>query len=244
MDYGIFKMCGALARLCMAVIFVSVASVSATGYEQYLQAHNAYADGNYQKAVDLFGGLPHKNLPVLYNLGWAYYKNGNVYEALKSFFSAARNAYGTERIRAFELYEQMQQELGIYKAENSYFKKIRQLSWYIPTVLLQLLLVLLSVILMIIVTYKRKRIFFYCVVVCMIGISLLVYGRYAEKTTLHAFAKMHEITVYTGPDNTYGTVSREPQGTLFSIVSQHDLWYCVAFDHHRGWVSVKEVDVV
>jgi len=243
MDYGIFKMCGALARLFVAVIFTSAALLSAMGYEHYLQAHNAYADGNYQKAVDLFSGLSHESVPVLYNLGCAHYKNGNLYEALKSFYCAARSAQGAERVRAFDLYEQMQQALGIYKAENSYFKKIRQLSWYIPTVLLQLLLLLLML-LVILSTYKRKRIFFYCVLLCAVGIFLLVYGRYTEKTAPIAFAKQHETTVYTGPDNTYGTVSQVPQGTLFSIVSQHDLWYCVAFDYHRGWVSTKDVDVV
>jgi hypothetical protein len=114
----------------------------------------------------------------------------------------------------------------------------------VPTVALQLCSLFLLVLLLILCTSKRTHIFFYGVLLCAAGVTFLTYSRYVEESRPVAIAKQHEVTVYTGPDSTYGTVAVVLQGTRFSIVSQHDLWYCVAFDRHRGWVAAKDVDLV
>jgi uncharacterized protein YgiM (DUF1202 family) len=117
-------------------------------------------------------------------------------------------------------------------------------STLVPTFLQQLLLLFLLVLLMALCISRRTHIFFYCVLLCATGMTLLIYSRYVEESRPVAFVKHDEITVYTGPDSTYGIVAVVKQGTRLSIVSQHDLWYCVAFDHQRGWVAAKDVDLV
>jgi hypothetical protein len=123
------------------------------------------------------------------------------------------------------------------------YRFFKMCSTLVPTFLLQLSLLFLLVLLMMLCISRRKRIFFYFVLVCAIGMTLFVRSVYREKTRPVAFAKQQETTLYTGPDSTYGIVTVVEQGTRFSIVSEDGLWYCVAFDHHRGWVAAKDVDL-
>lgn len=114
----------------------------------------------------------------------------------------------------------------------------------VPTFLWQLALLFLLVLLILLCIFRRTGIFFYGVLVCTVGMTLFVRNVYLEKKRPLACAKQQETTLYTGPDSTYGIVTVVKQGTRFSIVSEYGLWYCVAFDHQRGWVAAKDVDLI
>ncbi len=249
MDYGIFQIWHTIKHTFLrgaglySLLVVSTLGAS-NNYESYLQAHSAYAQGDYAHALELFAKLPETSFPMLYNLGWAWYKNGDAYNALRSFFKAARLASGLERTQAYTMYEQMQKELGIYKPQNFYYAQLVRFSAYIPDLLLQLITLLLLLLLLLCVVYKRTGLPLYILFLCAIGSTMCTYMRYHDKTSIVAFAKESSTSLHAGPGVEYGIVAKASQGTLFTIVSQHDLWYCVAFDYQRGWVPAKDVDLV
>lgn len=246
MDYGIFQIWHTIKHTILRTARLSSLFVVSTlgansNYESYLQAHNAYAEGDYAHALELFAKLPETSFAVLYNLGWTWYKNGDAYQGLIYFFKAARLASGLERIQAYAMYEQMQKELGIHKPHNVYYAQLVRYSAYIPDLFLQLATLLL-LLLVLCCIYKRKWAYVCVLLACAIGMILCTYKRYQEKNAPIAFAKQESNPLRAGPGEEYGIVSHVPQGTLFTIVSHHDLWYCVAFDHQRGWVSAKDMD--
>lgn len=231
-----------------SIVISALFTVSMLGaqhtYEQYLQAHNAYAHGNYEEAAALFARLPEDSFSGLYNRAWACYKQGDSYAALVSFFKAIRSSFGSERMQAYTMYTQMQKELGIYKSQHFFYILCRRLSFYIPNLLLQVLSILCLFLLALCMMFWRKTFFLYSLFIAAVFLTIITYMQYKEETSAFVFAKQRPTALHAGPDAEYAVVCSVPQGTVGCIVSQCDLWYCVAFDHQQGWVPAKDVDLV
>ena len=248
MDYCFFQVWHAMIMCTYAFIFfmfgIATQNIDATVHESYLQAHNAYAQENYKAAIVLLSTMPATSFPVLYNLGCAHVKSGNNYEALKAFFKASRIASGFEHVQAYDRYEQMQKKLGLPQVKNKYKDILLRSMGYVPTLPMQIMCFFLLLMTVFFNVYTGKKWLAYTLLVCAVVATAFTYYRYQEKTAVVAFAKLNMVAVHTGPDEQYAVVSQVPQGTEFAIVSTHDLWYCVAFNTQRGWVPVKNLDLM
>lgn len=226
------------------LLIVTVTCKGATVFDRYLQAHNAYVQQNYKEAVILLRDLPGTSFPVLYNLGCAYAKSGNNYEALKAFFKAARISSGPDSVRAYDSYVQMQKNLGIFEQKNGIVLCVERLMRYMPTLLMQCIALLLLLLMLSYVFYWRSRKLLFSLTVISLFCMFVLYQRYRENTSVVGFAKHATIIVRTGPDEQYAAVSTVPQGTQFSIVSKIDLWYRVDFNQQQGWVRAADTDLI
>ena len=233
--YSIFFFC----------VFVVSVFMRGTVDAQYLRAHNAYAQKDYQGALELLSGLSENSFPIIYNLAWAHYKNGNYYQAMNTFLKAVRIGSGSDRVCAYTLYEQMKQKLALSYDTNQYKIFLKKIFLRIPTFILQILsFIMLLITLLCFVVYKGKR--FVCIglLICAVCSTASLYYRYTELTKTVMLANKEKVAVYTGPDEQYGIVAMVPLGTHFSVISTQQLWHCVCFDQQRGWVHAQDLDLI
>ncbi len=231
-----------------SIFFFCVCAASVGMYSsedsQYLRAHTAYAQGNYQEVINLLSNLPENSFPIVYNLGWAQYKNGNYYQAMKLFLKAMRIGSCSDRLRAYTLYEQMQDKLALPLKAGKYTIFLMRIFLSIPTFLIQLLSLIMVLLTLVCIMYRRK--WFVCLIVALSAAFCTagLYYRYTELTKTIALANKEKVAVYTGPDDQYGIVEMVPLGTHFSVVSTQKLWYCVGFNKQRGWVHTQDLDLI
>lgn len=246
MDRGFFKNGDTMSiytQACMLLLMMWGCAVNSTEYEQYLQAHKAYAQGDYEQSITLLSGLPQKSAAVLYNLGWSYYKQQRLYEALVCFKKAACISWGTTRIQADRIYRQLQQQLNIPDGMNPYVRTLIYWSWYIPTLLLQVLTLIVLILMLICMYYGSLRIWIIpCIVLSML--SGLVYIRYDEETACIACTKQPSVTLYAGPSDTYAPIGNLQRGTELRIDAREDNWYRVRAGGAVGWLAATDVECV
>jgi|GEM_PF-6022241 len=246
MDHSIFKDVTMMKlNICIfSFTFMLSGSVTlTTNYENYLQAHGAYTAGDYARATTLLSTLPANSFAILYNLGWAQYKQRNYYEALLAFKRASHRASGALRIQADRMYHQMQEALGIADTHKKYFREAQYFLWFVPTIVLQLMLLILclgSV---------------WCLYRCSVRMSTslcaltllaggLVYVRYIEDTKAIALIKQPHATLHSGPDHSYASHDTLTRGTEVQIDAREQNWCRVVAHATIGWIHTTELDIV
>lgn len=226
---------------CSFVLIIS-SIISAADFEQYLQAHNAYAAGRYEEAAGLFAGLPYKSFSAFYNCAVASAKVGKIYEALKAAKYATRFSAGADHIRAQQIYRMLQNQLQIPQGKHVYIAHIQQYSRYIPTIFIQLCTFFLGLLLIMCVLYRVRLLFTLLLSFCMLVSMLLVCLRYSEENQWSILVKQMNAHVHSGPHDQYAVLYTAPLGMEFTVTKKENDWYCVHNDGCHGWISARDVD--
>jgi hypothetical protein len=218
--------------------------IYASDLELYLQAHNAYVEGNYLQAAELFAKVPHHSFPVYYNSALSYAKAGQLYAALQAARKAVSVASGADRVKASALYRALQQQLGLPVVEHYYQTQCNTYFNYIPTLLLQLITILLALILLFCVWYHTRVFFTLLLTLGMLVSMFLSYLRYMNETQSCSLVKNEKVKLYSGPNDRYAVLHAVPQGTEVIIKAREDEWCCVTSATGSGWIAAADLDSI
>lgn len=227
--------------------YMSIGTIFATECEQYLQAHNAYSQKEYTQAITLFSQLPQNNFPVLYNLGWSYLKNNELYLALRSFKKALAFCSGACNVQTYMLCKQIQGDLGVPINASRYFDWYYRFNAYFPTLALQLIFLFfffMAGFVLYASWYSTKKFLFSVILVstCMSG--FIVYDRFCLESKVTFLIKNNNSCMHTGPDHWYTVLTKLGQGMDGYIVSSDGEWHCISCGGRIGWVNAINVDII
>jgi hypothetical protein len=220
----------------------------ATMYETYLQAHEQYAQGDFDAAYKQYITLPMHSFPFLYNFGCIQYQRGCYYDALLAFLKARACARGQDSARAQQACLRNCKKLGIVMPTiySPYFAQGIAIVCTIPLLIVQLLWLLLISITVLYYMHARRRSMLISsfLLISMVCWFIMLYLYYYDTTVHSALVKNQETAVYTGPDTRYGIITRLPPYCMVIVNKKQDGWCRIKSGNYIGWVPTSMIDIV
>ena len=219
---------------------IVIMHIHAHAQELFLQANEWYEHGAYDKAIEAYTILPEKGFGVYFNMGNAYYKKGDLIQALIHWKKAQRLAYGSSLEKVLKQVAFVQKELHINDTNTEkIMMHVGPYVSYIPMLAVQffwfLLLCMMMYMALCMHGYKRVLYAFLLVIACA-----TVGGIYAIKRALQlpACAIVHnkEASLYVGPNSQYHAIASLVPGNQVSICQQTNNWCKISCGNIKGWI--------
>ena len=255
------RACALIAALALAALPMAASAQGPVDLEAMAATNALYEDGRYEQAARSFQQLVDKGYgdPVLYyNLGNAYFKQGDIGRAILNYLRAERLAPRDDDIRA-NLDFARSQTLDLLESGEAPFVRFvtgllfRVTAGELGAVALTLWLLFAACLLLLIVgprswlAWTRPAALVTAVLLLLGGGSLA--GRlYVDSTSREAVIVAEEVDVVSGPGNRYNPEFTLHAGAETGLVERRGVWARIALtgDSLQGWVpaaSVEEVEV-
>lgn len=234
-----------------AVPFAWGAADVATGL--YNRGNEHYAAGEYEEAIEEYLGAVAcgvENGVLYYNLGNAYFKEGDLGRAILWYERARRLLPRDEDVRANLDYalaflaDDLPTPspgilLGWLFAVSTFFN-LRELVFLVSGAYAALVLAAILLILYRGVRFRRALLFAAVVLGCcllFVG-SIFAYRIYARSHAIHAIILAHETDARSGPGDDYQKLFTLPRGTSVEIREQRQGWILVKLPTGAGgWIA-------
>lgn len=223
----------------------------------FAQANKQYSEGNYDAAIagyeELLNGKNH-SASLYYNLGNAYFKQGNLANAILNYERAYRLAPSDKDIKANLdfAYTQIADKIDtppryfITKWVHSLSHKLHSNSWtYLGIAFWALLF--LSLVLFIRTHSESKRKVLFPLLLISLFIALFsfyaAYSQYSEaKKYNYAIVFAQNITIKSTPSNNGTSLFILHEGTKVKILDKVGEWYKIQLtDNREGWLPSKKI---
>lgn len=202
--------------------------------ETFLQAAQAYQDGNYEKALYLYDGLPNKSGIIWYNVGNCYFRTGQTTQAIACWLQAVYDVPRTWRQAAWH---------NSAYAQNvpiSNLEQLKQEVAWLPLGLLQLLCVLSLLSLAICIFLRvRTRLCAGATVLVFVTVAMANVG-YGERWRQHVVVQ-HKTALRAGPAHDYAPLDMLEVGMVADVIALDGQWCKLRGALGDGWVASSQV---
>ncbi len=221
--------------------------------ELYLQAHELYKAGKFDKAYENYQQIPNKSAYVNYNLGNCAYKLGKYGYALL-YWKRAEAHWGvfnrSELLHNIELVkkrlaelsqnneDQPRSSIGIWAEKCK--SAVISLMQSIPLLYLQLIFLFVWISLFVIRRCPVERSLKYATIplVFVVGtLCSMLAMKYGFRFMKHGIVVASQATVRSGPGETFQVLMNVREGDEGTIKAMASDYYKVAFNGKIGWIS-------
>lgn len=224
---------------------------SSAQHNPFHEAENAYANGLYQEAIDLYQQLITKPLTqheLYFNLGNAAYKKGNLVLAVQSYRRAQYLAPTDPDIRANLRYAL--DTVGAPLPERSRFEQIvfslSESQWI--TLAIALYGLLFSILFIKLILNRPhiilKRLAYLCTFSLLL--SILALTQYQKRNKHPEYVVIEsKLAVKLAPLENSKTAFNLPAGAIVSPLRTHqNEWHQIKINHQTGWVKYHQIDPI
>ncbi len=224
-------------------------------YTTFVQANQVYKGTNYSKAISLYNkalSLGFAPGGLYYNLGNAYYRNGDLGKAIASYLRARqllpRNSdvlenLNTARSQTIDKIVPNEPPAALRQFLFLYYKfSLDELLW-MTAVLLAAVFLLLSIYTFFRISPIRSFIKITVIVFVIIGTTAAVkfYNILSHST---AVITSKEAVVRAGPGDSYAEIFVIHNGTEIKILEKKDNSAKIKVDKKKGWINVNDIDII
>jgi tetratricopeptide (TPR) repeat protein len=229
-------------------------NASADLKEDFDKGVEAYNQGDYQQALDIFKAVldsGYVSPELYYNLGNSYYKNGQRGMAVASYLQAQRLAPRNEDIRANlhfvrstlrdKIEDSLQNPIWEFIKDTSFYFRTNELTWIAFAIY-----IIITAFLIFMVIYRRKNIavlsiLFTAVFLLVVSISLLAINININYHTPRAVITEPEVDILAGPGAISEVRFTAHEGLTFQILKQESGYYEGIFANKlKGWVEISK----
>ncbi|AZQ43068.1 tetratricopeptide repeat protein [Nonlabens ponticola] len=226
----------------------------------FAKANNAYTNGNYQEAQELYSSILQSgkhSVQVYYNLGNTYYKLNEVAPSIYHYEKALMMDPDNEDVRNnLKFAQQMTvdriESLGgnpFLDAMTSLVKSMSTDSWAYLSIMLAILAVLCFVLYHYAATSGKKRLFFTFFIVFLLVMGLSIYAAFRSNDLMvssnTAIIYDQEVISRSEPNNSSQSTFTLHAGTKVEILESYEDWSKVRIANgEKAWVpqdSYKEL---
>ena len=224
-------------------------------YTIFVQANQLYKSTNYSKAISLYNkAASHGFTPggLYYNLGNAYYRNGNLGKAIASYLRARQllprngdvienlniaRSQTTDKVIPEEPPAALRQFLFLYYEFSS-----DELLWF-SAALIAVLFIALSIYAFFPLPLIKKFTKFTIIILIIIGAAATakIYHTYSHST---AVVISKEAVVRAGPGNSYAEIFVIHNGTEVKVFEKKSNSAKISVDKKKGWISLNDLDII
>ncbi len=239
------------------MLLVSVSSYAADAQMQ--QALAQCQDGKFDEAINTYEAIlggGRESATLYYNLGYAYYKTGQLGKAILNMERAHRLAPNDPDIeanleQAYSLTDQMQTIEPIFFVRwwHQFTNIFNSNGWAIAFIVLFVIMLLgIGSFLFADIIALRKVGFFTAIIVfCLsiVALSISISQRNDVLNSQEAIIMSASVTLTTSPDKNGTEMAVLHEGTHLSIISELGEWIEVQLkDGNIGWLRKSEVEVI
>lgn len=224
------------------------------------EAEVAYTKEDYKTAIELYEGLLMNNgesAAIYYNLGNAYYKDGQIAPAILNYERALLLEPGDKDIR-FNL--QLAKSRAVDKIEPvgqfflaKWFEGVRDVAsvdtWGATGIICFILFMLCLVVFFFSKVVRFKKIGFYCALLFLLIVVFSNIFGYSQKSAMknqvEAIVFASSVTVKSSPDESGTDLVVLHEGTKVAVKSTLGEWSEVELeDGNVGWMPSKEIQTI
>jgi hypothetical protein len=238
-------------------MFSAISVFPVTNYEEvFLQANNAYKEGNFAKAFDLYKSIPNAASEINYNLGNCAYKLGQSGYALLYWRRAERDCALFSRGELLENISLLKNQLAnpTQIHNGKLFDQLSYLRAYTfsvikatPLFVVQFLFLAIWFFLFLYVRFlfKKKRRFLIAllfIVISLLGTLLVI--KYSLYYRHHGVVVAKKAVLLSGPGKSFQELGGLSEAAEVLIQKESDDFYKVKFGRQGGWVNQKEIEKI
>lgn len=226
------------------------------GQTAFEQANSAYADGNYKEAVELYDSLltVSESAEVYYNLGNAYFREGEIAKSILNYERALRLKPGMKDAR-YNLEFAQSQIVDNIEDNSSFFvsqwiRSLRNLlnerTWQILSLVFFFIMLIAAFVFAFARSMLWRKAGFHTAWVML----LLVIGSISFTASLHsrdssrsqAIVMQGIVNVKASPDRSGTDLFTLHEGTKVNIKSTVGEWAEVEVGSNRGWIKLNNIE--
>lgn len=216
--------------------------------ELFLQGNQAYVQGDFLQAINLYNAIENKGAIVWYNLGNSWYRIENYVQALLCWAKA--NKYGAAAIRSAVAHnaQRAHEHLGITDDRTPLQfigAKIESALMRIPVFVLQVLF--LTALYVFVFCYiflgRKQNVLLLFLLMVFLGFLLLFVMHVNNRQ--HALIVQPKTTIYAGMDKQFSQVGTLNAGQEIILLEQKENgWSKIACGLVRGWVNSESLETI
>lgn len=249
-----------LVRCCVVMLGIMSHLCANHPQENYLQAHELYKAGKFDKAYELYQDIANKTPTVHYNLGNCAYKMGNKGRALLHWRRAEQNWGVTNRYELRHNIKLIKKDLQDQRLENQNAKQsfiveiadslsgaIISLIQGIPLLHLQIFFLCVWFLLFMLKRAPIARLSRYVTMplLCLVmGSGFMLAAKYGLRLRTKAVVVAQKAIVRSGPGESFQQIMTLKEGEEGIIKKTTQDYYKVLFHGNLGWVSSEDVEKV
>lgn len=215
----------------IAILFFIFFNISST--DNFELANSLFKEKKYEQAINFYNQIEDKSFSVWFNLGNAYYKLGNYFDALIAFNKSKKLASFKELFDVEQNLNIVSEKLNLKFKKNIFYKFTKLFSY----LLLQLILILLLV--LIFVFYKKFKKLAYCFLILFLAFFSIYVLKFNLDNRKVCFIK-NEISLKVGPGEDFHSIFSLPLGQQVEFLKQENYWFLVKFDNKVGWLNKND----
>lgn len=245
--------------LFIFVAMLTAVSASASYADTLTVANVLCQDGKFKEAADKYEAVlaaGYENVSVYYNLGYAYYKQGQLAKSILNFERAKRLAPSDADIQfnleqAYEMTDKMQvlEPVFFVRWWESFCNALSSDGWAIVFVVV-FILMLICIAAYLFANRTRLRMigFFFAIALFFIAIasiSISVRQKHLITESHSAIIVKSSSTLNTTPDRNGSQMVVLHEGTPVYILSEVGEWYEVRLqDGNVGWIQKADIEKI
>lgn len=243
------------------ILLFTVAALAQSPAEAMLAANRLYEAGEFAPAAEAYQNLIDQGLAdsaVYYNLGNAWFKQGDLGRAILNYRRAELLAPRDADIRANLLLARGQTVDQLKSADETFLSRLAVLAqtWLTLNEMAVAALFLWAVLVVLIIIYSRlpsgpvKKAAYYAAIVCAVfllaGIISMGSRLYVERTRPAAVIIASEVPVTSGPGEQYITEFSLHSGAEVSLIETRGQWARLILPGGKlqGWIPAQAVAAV
>lgn len=246
--------------LCSFLFLITTYSIAVTPKEQMAKANELAAGGKYEEAISMYSALlseGQESCVLYYNLGNAYYQQGNLSSAILQYERAKRISPKDK-----DILHNLQIANQDVKFPVNNLPVLFYVRWwenivniFSPTIwgILCLLTLWGTFAVFGFFTYRKetqlkKRSFYSGVILGILTVLFLLfaYSRYEYRYHQpHAIVTAEEVPLQIAPSNDSEVSTSLTEGVKVAVKDQLDDWVKVSLsDGREGWISLKNIEMI
>lgn len=201
--------------------------------DKFELANNLFKEKKYDQSINFYNQVEDKNFSVWFNLGNAYFKQGNYLDSLVAFNKAKKLADYKQLFEVEQNLNIVHEKLNLQFKPNFLYKFTKLFNYLV----LQIILILLF--LLVFVFYKNfKKLSFLLLFLFLIFTAIYIL-KFNLNTKKNCFIK-NEIELKVGPDQDFHKLFSLNMGQEVEILQEKDGWLLVRFEHKAGWLNKND----
>jgi tetratricopeptide (TPR) repeat protein len=231
-----------LSTIMVMIGMIGCQSLAKNCEELFLQANNLYRAGNFKESLKVYDAIDPKGWAVLYNMGAAWYQQGDYVQALV-YWRRAQKAGGAHSELVQQSLAEVMKLLGMEIQENWWAsvgkaRKLTVFQW-------QLIFLMLWLVLIGWLRYAAGRRIFVTTTMmfsCLIA-AFGLWFRAREEYDTNAIA-IESVPVLIGKDERFNHVAQLQPGQEVTVLSQDPNWLKVKNGATIGWVPAERLTLI
>lgn len=215
--------------------------------ELFVRANKEYLAGNFTDALQLYEKMSSKGFAVWYNMGNAFYHNGDNAKAILYWRIAQQMSNPLSYKHAENNILQARKESSNANWMKNLINKIRWMWMGISRFWVQFIFLVTWYGVLIIQSIKWTRMRFIqlgCSIVAFIIVVCIIDAAYAQRERHVAVVMADTCALYSGPDERYHVLQKLDKTVEVEVQEAMSEWYKIRVDGEVGWIKKEMVESI